>query len=131
MDQAVVVLEAGAEVDASAPEVMVEVPRYVGALSVVTTPLKPPIVAMPIHSLPGSSAAASFANPKLAEFEALDSDAQLDILEMLSSPVGKAKSKAVKEAMERLKIWQSNELELDEDKEAIDQLMKDLDLLHR
>ncbi|CAL8082546.1 unnamed protein product [Prunus armeniaca] len=47
---------------------------------------------------------------------------------MLSSPVGKAKSKAV-EAMERLKIWQSTEL--DEDREAIDQLMKDLDLLHR
>ncbi|CAL2228366.1 unnamed protein product [Prunus armeniaca] len=33
--------------------------------------------------------------------------------------------------MERLKIWQSAELELDEDREAFDQLMKDLDLLHR
>ncbi|CAL2230238.1 unnamed protein product [Prunus armeniaca] len=86
---------------------------------------------MPIYSLPGSSATASFADPELAEFEALDLDAQQDRLEMLSSPVDKAKSKAVKEAMERLKIWQSNELELHEDKEAIDQLMKDLDLLHR
>ncbi|CAL8988833.1 unnamed protein product [Prunus brigantina] len=33
--------------------------------------------------------------------------------------------------MERLKIWQSSELELGEDREAFDQLMKDLDLLHR
>ncbi|CAL2240296.1 unnamed protein product [Prunus armeniaca] len=131
---AVVVPEAGAEVDASAPEVIsfqVEVPRFVGALSVVTSPLKPPIIVMPIHSLPSSSATASFADPELAEFEAMDLDAQLDKLEMLSSPVGKAKSKAVMKAMERLKIWQSNELELDEDREAIDQLMKDLDLLHR
>ncbi|CAL8993763.1 unnamed protein product [Prunus brigantina] len=86
---------------------------------------------MPIHSLPGSSATASFADPELAEFEAMDLDAQLDRLEMLSSPVGKAKSKAVEEAVERLKIWQSTELELDEGREAIDQLMKDLDLLHR
>ncbi|CAL2259905.1 unnamed protein product [Prunus armeniaca] len=131
VDQAVGVPEAGAEVDAFAPEVMVEVPKSVGSLLVVTSPLKPPIVAMPIHSLLGSSATASFADPELAEFEAMDLDAQLDRLEMLSSPVGKAKSKAVKEAMERLKIWQSNELELDEDREAIDQLMKDLDLLHR
>ncbi|CAL2270530.1 unnamed protein product [Prunus armeniaca] len=61
----------------------------------------------------------------------MDLDAQLDRLEMLSPPVGKAKSKAVEEAMERLKIWQSTELELDEDREAIDQLMKDMDLLHR
>ncbi|CAL2277885.1 unnamed protein product [Prunus armeniaca] len=93
---------------------MVEVPRSAGVLAVMTSPLKPPIVAI-----------------KLAEFEAIDLDAQLDRLEMLSSPVGKAKSKAVEEAMERLKIWQSTELELDEDREAIDQLMKDLDLLHR
>ncbi|CAL2256431.1 unnamed protein product [Prunus armeniaca] len=137
VDQAVVVPEhstAGAEVDASAREVMsfqVEVSRSVGPLSVVTSPLKPPIVAMPIHSLPGSSATTSFANPELTQFEAMDLDAQLDRLEMLSSPIGKAKSKAVEEAMEGLKIWQSNELELDEDREAIDQLMKDLDLLHR
>ncbi|CAL9004107.1 unnamed protein product [Prunus brigantina] len=119
------------EVAAAAPELMVEVPRSAGVLSVVTSPLKPPIVAMPIHSLPGSSATASLADPELAEFKAMDLDAQLDRLEMLSSPIGKAKSKAVEEAMERLKIWQSTELELDEDREAIDQLMKDLDLLHR
>ncbi|CAL8119163.1 unnamed protein product [Prunus armeniaca] len=33
--------------------------------------------------------------------------------------------------MERVKIWQSTELEVDENREAVDQLMKDLDLLHR
>ncbi|CAL9025006.1 unnamed protein product [Prunus brigantina] len=131
VDQTMVVPEAGVEVDGSAPEVMIEVPRSAGVLAVVTSPLKPPIVAMPIHSLPGSSATASFADPELAEFEAMDLDAQLDKLEKLSSPPGKAKSRAVEEAMERLKIWQSSELELDEDREAFDQLMKDLDLLHR
>ncbi|BBN69408.1 autoinhibited Ca2+-ATPase 11 [Prunus dulcis] len=78
-------------------------------------PSKPPIVAMPIHSLPGSSTA-SFADPELEEFEAMDLDAQLDRLEKLSSPPSKAKSRAVQEAMERLKIWQSTELEFDEDK---------------
>ncbi|BBH02619.1 hypothetical protein Prudu_013254 [Prunus dulcis] len=41
---------------------------------------------MPIHSLPGSSATASFADPELEEFEAMDLDAQLDKLEKLSSP---------------------------------------------
>ena len=86
---------------------------------------------MSIHSFPGSSATTSFADPELEEFEAMDLDAQLDRLEKLSSPPGKAKSRAVEEAMERLKIWQSTELELDQDKEAFDQLMKDLDLLHR
>ncbi|CAL8988542.1 unnamed protein product [Prunus brigantina] len=86
---------------------------------------------MPIHSLPGSSTTASFADPKLAEFEAMDLDAQLGKIEKLSFTPGKAKSKAVDEARERVKIWQSTEMELDENKEAIDQLMKDLDLLHR
>ncbi|BBG97052.1 hypothetical protein Prudu_006054 [Prunus dulcis] len=60
---------------------------------------------------PGSSATASFADPELEEFEAMDLDAQLDRLEKLSSPPSKAKSRAVQEAMERLKIWQSTELE--------------------
>ncbi|CAL9018579.1 unnamed protein product [Prunus brigantina] len=86
---------------------------------------------LPIHSFPSSSTTASFADPELVEFEAMDLDAQLDKLEKLSSPPGKAKSRAVEEVMERLKIWQSAELELDEDRETIDQLMKDLDLLHR
>ncbi|CAL2238070.1 unnamed protein product [Prunus armeniaca] len=115
---------AGEQSEQSASE-PVEVPGSAGLLLVMTSPLKP---SMPIHSLPGSSTTASFADPELAEFEAMDLDAQLDILEMLSSPIGKEKSKAVEEAMERLKIWQSTELELDEDREAIDQLMKDLDL---
>ncbi|BBH02596.1 autoinhibited Ca2+-ATPase 11 [Prunus dulcis] len=94
-------------------------------------PPEPPIVAMPIHSFPGSSATASFADPELEEFEAMDLDAQLDKLEKLSSPPSKAKPRAVQEAMERLKIWQFTELEFDEDKGALGQLMKDLDLLHR
>ncbi|CAL8995333.1 unnamed protein product [Prunus brigantina] len=131
VDQTVVVPEAGVEVDGSAPEVMIEVPQSAGVLAAVASPLKPPIVAMPIHSLPGSSATASFADPELAEFKAMDLDAQLDTLEKLSSPPGKAKSRTVEEAIERLKIWQSSELELDEDREAFDQLMRDLDLLHR
>ncbi|BBH02852.1 autoinhibited Ca2+-ATPase 11 [Prunus dulcis] len=86
---------------------------------------------MPIYSFPGSSATASFADPELEEFEAMDLDAQLDKLEKLSSPPSKAKPRAVQEAMERLKIWQSSELDFDEDTGALDQLMKDLDLLHR
>ncbi|CAL9017440.1 unnamed protein product [Prunus brigantina] len=98
--------EERADQSASEPvdQTMIEVPRSAGVLAAVTSPLKPPIVAMPIHSLPGSSATASFAYPELAEFEAMDLDAQLDKLEKLSSPPGKAKSRAVEEAMERLKI---------------------------
>ena len=84
-----------------------------------------------IYSLPSSSATASYADPELAEFKAMDLDSQLDKLEKLSSTLGKAKSKVVEEAMERLKIWQSTKLELDEDREVFDQLMKDLDLLYR
>ncbi|BBG93679.1 autoinhibited Ca2+-ATPase 11 [Prunus dulcis] len=134
VDQAeltVVVPEAEVGTTAAAPVIMVEVPKATGALAAVPSPLKPPIVAMPIHSFPGSSATASFADPELEEFEAMDLDAQLDRLEKLSSPPSKAKSRAVQEAMERLKIWQSTELEFDEDTGALDQLMKDLDLLHR
>ncbi|CAL8153299.1 unnamed protein product [Prunus armeniaca] len=100
----------------------VEEGRIAGTLAVVTSPLKPPIVAV---------TTASFANPELAEFEAMDLDAQLDRLKQLSPIPGKAKSKVVDKAVDRVKIWQSTELDLDENKEAIDQLMKDLDLLHR
>ncbi|CAL8089566.1 unnamed protein product [Prunus armeniaca] len=127
----VVVPEAEVEVIATVPGHVVKVPRTAGVLAVMTSPFKPPIVVMPIHSFLGSSTTASFADTELAEFEAMDLDAQLDKLEKLSSTPGKAKSKAVEEAMERLKIWKSTEVELDEDKEAVDQLMKDLDLLHR
>ncbi|CAL2257097.1 unnamed protein product [Prunus armeniaca] len=130
-EQVVPAPEAVVEVAAAVPGFMVETQRTAGTLTVRTTPLQPPIVAMPIHSLAGSSATASFADPELAEFEAMDLDAQLDKLEKLSSPVGKIRSRAVEETMERLKIWQSSELELDEGKEVFDQLMKDLDLLHR
>ncbi|KAH0983436.1 hypothetical protein GBA52_010613 [Prunus armeniaca] len=60
---------------------------------------------MPIHSVPNSPATASFADPELVEFEAMDLDAQLDRLEQLSSTLSKAKSKAVDEAVDRVKIW--------------------------
>ncbi|CAL8087066.1 unnamed protein product [Prunus armeniaca] len=102
----------------------VEVPRTVGILAVMTSPLKPRILAI------SSSTTASFADSELAKFEAMDLDAQLDKLEKLSSTPSQAKSKAVDKAMKRVKIWQSTELELDENREAVDQLMKDLDLLH-
>ncbi|CAL8153042.1 unnamed protein product [Prunus armeniaca] len=91
----VAVLEAGVEVAAAAPEVMIEVPRTAGVLAMMTSPLKPPIVAMPIHSFPSSPATASFAYPKLVELEVMDLDAQLEKLEKLSSTPGRAKSKAV------------------------------------
>ncbi|CAL2266457.1 unnamed protein product [Prunus armeniaca] len=78
-----------------------------------------------------SLATVSFADPELAKFEAMDLDAQLDRLDKLSSTHGKAKSKVVDEAVDRVKIWQSTKLDLDENREAVDQLMKDLDLLHR
>ncbi|BBN68128.1 hypothetical protein Prudu_293S000100, partial [Prunus dulcis] len=95
----------------------VEVPKATGALAAVSSPLKPPIVADHLLRL--------LADPELEEFEAMDLDAQLDKLEKLSSPPSKAKPRAVQEAMERLKIWQSTELEFDEDKGALDQLMKE------
>ncbi|KAI5320954.1 hypothetical protein L3X38_040662 [Prunus dulcis] len=85
---------------------------------------------IPIHSILGSSTTTSFADPELAEFEAMDLDAQLDRLEKLGATPSKAKSRAVDEAVERVRIWQSTELDLDKNKEAVDQLMKDLDLLH-
>ncbi|KAI5344972.1 hypothetical protein L3X38_012849 [Prunus dulcis] len=61
----------------------------------------------------------------------MDLDAQLDKLKKLSSTPGKAKSKAVDEAMDRVKIWQSAELDLDDSGKAFDHLMKDLALLDR
>ncbi|CAL8164894.1 unnamed protein product [Prunus armeniaca] len=104
-EQVVAAVETVVKVAAAVPSFMVEIPKTAGTLAVRTTPLQPPIVAMPIHFLAGSSATTSFTDPELAEFEAMDLDAQLDKLEKLSSPVGKMKSKAVEEAMERLKIW--------------------------
>ncbi|CAL8117382.1 unnamed protein product [Prunus armeniaca] len=91
-------------------------------------PFQPPIVAMPIHSSPGSSATTSFADPELEEFEAMDLDAQLDKLEKISSTPGRATSKVVHEAVDRVKIWQSNELDLDENSEVVDH--EAVDLLH-
>ncbi|CAL9006237.1 unnamed protein product, partial [Prunus brigantina] len=105
------------------PGAEAEVSRTAGILAVVTSSFKPPIVAMLIHSIPGSFATTSFADPELAEFEAMDLDAQLDKLVKLSYTPGKAKSKAVDEAMDRVRIWQSVELDLDDSGEAFDQLM--------
>ncbi|CAL8174737.1 unnamed protein product [Prunus armeniaca] len=106
--------EVEAEHSIAIPVPEVEEDRIDGTLAVVTSPLKPPIVAV-----------------KLEEFEAMDLDDQLDKLEKLSSTPGKAKSKAVDEVVDIVKIWQSTKLDLDESNKAIDQLMKDLDLLHR
>ncbi|CAL2238793.1 unnamed protein product [Prunus armeniaca] len=75
--------------------------RTARTMVVMTSALKPPIVAMPIHSLPGSSTTASFVVPELAEFEAMDLDAQLEKLEKLSSTPSKSKSKAMDEAVKR------------------------------
>ncbi|KAI5347394.1 hypothetical protein L3X38_015273 [Prunus dulcis] len=54
---------------------------------------------IPIHYVLGSSTTASFANPELAKFEAMDLDAQLDRLEKLGATTSKAKSRAVDEAV--------------------------------
>ncbi|CAL9011180.1 unnamed protein product [Prunus brigantina] len=105
----------------------VEGDRIVRTLAVVTSPFKPHIVAMPMHSIPGSSTTASFVDPELVEFETMDLDTQLDKLEKLSSTPDNAKSKVVDEAVD----IQSTKLDLDEDNKAVDQLIKDLDLLHR
>ncbi|BBN67748.1 hypothetical protein Prudu_171S000200, partial [Prunus dulcis] len=102
----VVVPEAEVGTTAAAPVVVVEVPKATGALAAVSSPPEASIVPYG----PGCSTGQAG---------------------KLSSPPSKAKSRAVQEAMERLKIWQSTELEFDEDKGVLDQLMKDLDLLHR
>ncbi|BBN68985.1 autoinhibited Ca2+-ATPase 11 [Prunus dulcis] len=139
----VVVPEAEVGTTAAAPVVVlqsfpVEVPKATGALAAVSSPPKPPIVAvslynseMPIHSLPGSSATASLLTQNWKSLKLWTWMLNWTGWKKLSSPPSKAKSRAVQEAMERLKIWQSTELEFDEDKGVLDQLMKDLDLLHR
>ncbi|CAL2230071.1 unnamed protein product [Prunus armeniaca] len=55
------------------------------------------LAVIPIHSVPGSSTTASIADSELAEFEAMDLEAQPDKLEKLGSTPSKAKSKAVDE----------------------------------
>ncbi|BBG94001.1 autoinhibited Ca2+-ATPase 11, partial [Prunus dulcis] len=93
VDQAelsVVVPEAEVGTTAAAPVVVVEVLKLLASWPRYPAP-EASIVAMPIHSFPGSSATASFADPELEEFEAMDLDAQLDRLEktQLSSKQGK------------------------------------------
>ncbi|CAL8135542.1 unnamed protein product [Prunus armeniaca] len=94
----------GAKYSVVAPVPEVKENRTARTLAVVTSPLKPPIVAMPIHYIPGSSTTASFADPELVEFETMDLDAQLDKLKKLNSTPSKAKSKAVDEAVDRVRI---------------------------
>ncbi|CAL8169612.1 unnamed protein product [Prunus armeniaca] len=96
------------------PDPEVEKDKTAGVLTVAISPLKPPIVV--IHFIPSKPATTLFAAPELAEFEAMDLDAQLDRLEKLSSTPSKAKSKVVDEAVDGVKIWQSTELELDENR---------------
>ena len=74
---------------------------------------------MSIYSIHSSPATTSFADPELAEFEVMDLDAQLDRLEKLSSTHGKAKSKVADEAVDKVKIWQSTELDLDENEKPL------------
>lgn len=86
---------------------------------------------MHIRSIPCSLETASHADPELVEFEPMDLEAQLLKIEKLGETPSKAKSRAMGEMMDRVRIWQTTELDLDEYKEFIDRLMKDLDLLHK
>ncbi|CAL8135256.1 unnamed protein product [Prunus armeniaca] len=107
--------EVEAEHSVAIPVPKVEEDRTVRTFVVVTSPFKPPTVAY--GTFLSSSTTASFADPELAKFEAMDLDAQLDKLEKLSSTPGKAKSKALDKVVDRVRIWQSTELDLDENKE--------------
>ncbi|KAI5338501.1 hypothetical protein L3X38_017772 [Prunus dulcis] len=66
-----------------------------------------------------------------AENSSTVAEPKLQKFEKLGATPSKAKSKAVDEAVDRIRIWQSTKLDLDENRESIDHLMKDLDLLHR
>lgn len=61
----------------------------------------------------------------------MDLGAQLEKLEKLVETPSKAKSKAVNEVLDIIKIQQTTEVSLEDGKEVIDQLMKDLDWLHK
>lgn len=76
---------------------------------------------MPLHFVPSSSTTTSFADPELAESKVMDLEAQLQKLEKLGATLNKAKSKAVDEAVSRIRIWQLAELNLDGNKEIISQ----------
>lgn len=67
---------------------------------------------MPFHSVPSSSTTASFADPELVEFEAMDLEAQLLKIEKLGATPSKAKFKVVDEAMDKIRIWQSTKLNM-------------------
>lgn len=82
---------------------------------------------MTIQSIPSSSETTSQAISELAKFEAIDLDAQLEKLEKLVETPIKVKSRAMNEALDRIKIWQTTELELDDGKEMVELLMKYMD----
>lgn len=77
---------------------------------------------MPIQFGLGSSDIAFYDDANIAEFEAMDLEAQLDKLQWRLQ----VKSRAVNEALDIIKIWQTTEVSLDDGKEVVDQLMKDL-----
>lgn len=78
---------------------------------------------MPIHSVPGSSETTSHADSEFVEFEAMVLETQLLKIEKLGAIQSKSKSKAVDEVLDRIRIWQTNELELGDGKDMVDQLI--------
>ncbi|CAL9004670.1 unnamed protein product, partial [Prunus brigantina] len=75
------------------PPSEVEKDRIAEELAVMTSSFKPIIVGMPLHSVPGSSTTASYTDPELAEFEAMDLEAQLLKIEKNGATPSKSKSK--------------------------------------
>lgn len=86
---------------------------------------------MPIQSILGSLDTVSHTDPELVEIEAMDLETHLLKLEKIETTSNKSKSKVVDEALGRIRVWQSSNLDLDGGKDLIDYLMKDLNLLHR
>lgn len=76
---------------------------------------------MPISSFAGKQTS-PFVDPKMVEWEVMDLEAQLLKIKELEETPSKFRSKAVSESIERVKIWQTIELGLNKNKEAIDQL---------
>ncbi|CAL2239183.1 unnamed protein product [Prunus armeniaca] len=103
--------ELEAEHSVAVPDLEVEKDRILGELAVVTSPLKPPVVdPILVDPYPFCSRLVNHSllfYPELAEFEAMDLDAQLDKLDKLGATSSKAKSKVVDEAVDRVRIWQS------------------------
>lgn len=58
----------------------------------------------------------------------MDLESQLLKIQKLGATPSKSKSKAEDEAKDRTRVWQITEMDLDESKDMVDQLMKDLDM---